>query len=544
MELINFKDLEINENILKAITDMGFETPSEIQAKAIPILLNTSKDFIGQAQTGTGKTAAFGIPMLEKVDQNSNQVQALVLAPTRELAIQVEKEIKKLGSHTNIKTACIYGGASYTNQIADINKKKPQIVVGTPGRILDFINKKLLRLDATKFCVLDEADEMLNMGFYEDVKTILDLINHEKQLIMFSATMPRAILSLIKESFNDYELVKIERKSLSNSDIEQKYFVVKERYFKEALARLIEEEDEEVYAIVFCKTKIETKSVGDDLRSRGYNVEVLNGDLSQFDRDRAMQGFRDKKFNIMVCTDVAARGIDVTNLTHVFNYGLPQNNESYVHRIGRTGRAGMKGKAYTLIGPRDSFIIKKIESHVKTQIDRATLPSTQKLKERIIEKEMITMDDIVDAIKIKGEDYKLDPTFQIFENKLVGLSTDQVLKAVFTWKFNKAIRAYDNGPDIEADPGSSRGGRGDGGDRNSRRRSGPSRGGDRDRQRRPSSYSNRGDNERSSSDDSRRSRYRGRDRDTSSAGSSEERSRGGERPSNRRSGGGGFRKSR
>ncbi|MGK0367347.1 MAG: ATP-dependent RNA helicase DeaD, partial [Thermoproteota archaeon] len=263
--MASFDQLNINPNILQVLEEIGFNKPTEIQQKAIPALLETEKDFIGQAQTGTGKTAAFAIPLLDKIDFTKSYVQALILVPTRELAQQVEKDINKLGKYTDVRTACLYGGTEYDKQTDALTNGRPHIVVGTPGRTIDMIKKQLLKLDNANYCVLDEADEMLNMGFFDDVQHVLGKLRKKRQLMMFSATMPKPIIKMIDKSFNNYEIVKIDNKSLSNADIEQKYFVVRDKHFKEGLSRLIDNA-KDPYALVFCRTKIETKEVADDLK--------------------------------------------------------------------------------------------------------------------------------------------------------------------------------------------------------------------------------------------------------------------------------------
>ena len=449
MKISTFSELKLQAPIIKVLNEMGFTIPTEIQASAIPALLNTKNDFVGQAQTGTGKTAAFTIPLLERIDMNSNLVQAIVLAPTRELACQVEDEIKKFGKYTKVKTTCLYGGTGYETQIKALRQKKPHIVVGTPGRVIDMIEKRILKLNSAKFCILDEADEMLNMGFLEDVQTILEKLDKKRQLMMFSATMPKSIIKLITKSFSSPEIVKIEKKSVSNDDIEQKYFVVREKHFKEALARLIDDEPD-IYGIIFCRTKLETKTLADDLKKRGHVAEVLNGDMGQVERDHAMANFKSKKVNLMVCTDVAARGIDVDNLTHVFNFGLPRDNESYVHRIGRTGRAGTKGKAYTITGPKTAFFMRGIEKHINKKIPQESLPSISKLKRNLVEKELDAASYIYDAIKLKGKDFKTEDSFKLVQESFKDLSKEELLKLMFVWKFNKDMRHYNNLSDIES----------------------------------------------------------------------------------------------
>jgi ATP-dependent RNA helicase DeaD len=451
VETITFKELEISSEILRALEEMGFESPSEIQQKAIPVINNTELDFIGQAQTGTGKTAAFVIPLLEKIKFENGLPQAIILAPTRELANQVEQEIKKIGKYTGVRTLSIYGGTSYDRQIRGLKNDKPHIVVGTPGRVIDLIDKNHLRLKEANYCILDEADEMLNMGFLEDVQKILEELKSNRQLIMFSATMPRPILQMVEKSFNEYEMVKIKKKTLSNEDIDQKYFVVKNKYQKESLVRLIDSA-EEFYGIVFCKTRLETKEVGDELKERGYKVEILNGDMGQAQRDHAMRNFKDKRSTIMVCTDVAARGIDVNNLTHVVNFGLPQDNESYVHRIGRTGRAGMKGEALTIVTPNMQFAIKKIERLTKQEIKYSKLPTVAQLKKNLVDREIESAIKLKEAVQMRGDDFKTDESFETFESEFGDLSQKELMRLMFTWKFNKELRHFDNLPDIESSP--------------------------------------------------------------------------------------------
>ncbi len=442
-----FQDFSLDEDLLLALERMGFKCPTEIQDKAIPVILESTNDFVGQAQTGTGKTFAFALPVLQKIDHSSEKVQALILAPTRELAQQVELEIKKLTLHQKVKSICLFGGTDFEPQLRGL-QKNPQIVVGTPGRVLDLLKKKKLKLESAKICVLDEADEMLTMGFIEDVEDILKYFNGNRQLIMFSATMPKKISTLIKSIFRKPTFVKVDNVSLSNDDIEQSYFVVKDKHFKEALARLIDEASN-IYAMIFCRTKLETKTVADDLKKRGHSVEVLNGDMGQPERDDAMNNFKKKKVNLLVCTDVAARGIDVDTLTHVFNFGPPRDNESYVHRIGRTGRAGETGKAYTIIGPGSISEIRSIEGHINKKIEKKSLPAISSLIRNMVEKEVTAAGFIKEAIQTKGDDFKVDPSFEIVKEAFGDLSKEDILKIMFVWKFNKEMRHLNNLSDIE-----------------------------------------------------------------------------------------------
>ena len=443
-----FSELNINPHLIKALDEMGFSTPTEIQAKAIPILLEGQKNFVGQAQTGTGKTAAFGIPLLQNIDLKSDQVQALILAPTRELAQQVQLEIEKIARFSKVRSTCIYGGASYEKQLKALKYDKPQVVVGTPGRVMDMIDRKALKVQNVSFCVLDEADEMLNMGFFEDVQKILGLLAEKCRLVMFSATMPKMIMQLVQKTFGDYELVSTKKQNMTNDDIVQKYVVVREKYFIEALARIVEAADD-MYGMVFCRTKLEVKQVGDELKSRGLNVEVLHGDMEQAERTYVMGRFKDRSVNLLVCTDVAARGIDVNNLTHVFNYGLPQGNDSYVHRIGRTGRAGLKGQAYTIIGPDKVFAIRRIGQFTKTEIKLEKLPTVEVLKAKTVEGEIAKAGAVYEAILEKGEEFKLDDTYKLFHEAFGKLTKEELLKLMYTWKFNKLLRHYNTLAEIE-----------------------------------------------------------------------------------------------
>jgi ATP-dependent RNA helicase DeaD len=439
---LNFLDFELSDNLIKAITEMGFENPSEIQEQAIPILMEETRDFVGQAQTGTGKTAAFGLPLLQHIDGYKGKVKAIVLAPTRELANQVCTEIDKLAKFTDVKTLAIYGGTSYDKQKLGLKRKKPGIVVGTPGRVIDLIKQKVLDLSEVEYVVLDEADEMLNMGFFEDVQTILSGIKQEKRMWMFSATMPAPILKLIKKDFKNPSIVKVKKETLSNASIEQVYYVVKKRNFNEALGRILKVE-EQFYGIIFCRTRMETKELADFLLREGHFVETLHGELGQAQRDLAMSRFKSRKTKIMVCTDVAARGIDVNELTHVINYGLPQDCESYVHRIGRTGRAGSKGVAITLTDPRERSRLGRIESITKSKIELKKLPTVRDLKRGVVVGEMEKMSNIANILFEKGHDFKLDQNFDLFQDGFGPLDKEDVLKVLFTYAFNKDLKRLD-----------------------------------------------------------------------------------------------------
>lgn len=372
-----FGNIELSKKTMAAITAMGFEEPSPIQSQTIPLVLE-GNDVIGQAQTGTGKTAAFGIPIVEKIVDN-RQLQALVLTPTRELAIQVSEELAKIGKMKRLKTLPVYGGQSIDRQIR-VLRSGVHIVVGTPGRLLDHISRGTIKLNSVKMLVLDEADEMLDMGFVEDIESILQHIpKDDRQTLLFSATMPRPIMALAEKYMRSPMVVTISKEQLTVPLIEQYYYETRDKL--EGLCRVLDVESA-ARIIVFCRTKKGVDDLVASLQARGYMADGLHGDLSQAQRDRVMRKFRDAKLEILVATDVAARGIDIEHITHVINYDIPQDPESYVHRIGRTGRAGKKGVAITFIEPREYRQLKLIEREAKTRIYRRQLPSSADVLER------------------------------------------------------------------------------------------------------------------------------------------------------------------
>lgn len=381
MSITTFAELSLSEGINKALEEMGFTTPSPIQAQAIPVLLE-GRDVIGQAQTGTGKTAAFGIPLIEMIDPEQRRVQAIILCPTRELAEQVMGEIKKLSRFTrDVRVVAIYGGQSYDRQIKAI-RDGVQIVVGTPGRVIDHIDRGTLKLDNIKMVVLDEADEMLNMGFRDDIETILsETAEADRQTVLFSATMPKPIQDIARKFQKDPVVIKVTREELTMSTITQKYFEVRDEYRTEAITRLI---TAHAFAniIVFCNTKMKVDNLVDELNAKGVLAEGLHGDMQQAQRNNVMNKFKEKRVQVLVATDVAARGIDVDNLEAVINFDLPMDEESYVHRIGRTGRAGKAGHAFNLVtGRKDQRRIQDIERFTKATIEKGTVPTLGEIKE-------------------------------------------------------------------------------------------------------------------------------------------------------------------
>lgn len=380
MEITKFEDLQINENIKKAVAEMGFEEPSPIQAKSIPVILE-GRDVIGQAQTGTGKTAAFSIPILEMVDSSDKSLQAIVLCPTRELAIQVSQEIRKLAKYMHgIKALPIYGGQPIERQIKAL-KGGVQIIIGTPGRTIDHIKRRTLKTENVKMVVLDEADEMLDMGFREDIETILENVPDERQTTFFSATMPKAILELTKKYQNNPEHIKVVRKELTVENIKQYYIETRSSNKIEVLSRLIDVYNPKL-SVVFCNTKKGADELVGELQGRGYFADALHGDLKQVQRDIVMDKFRNGTIDILVATDVAARGIDVDDVECVFNFDLPQDEEYYVHRIGRTGRAGREGISFSFVYGRDIRKMKDIERYTKSKLIKHPIPTVGDVEEK------------------------------------------------------------------------------------------------------------------------------------------------------------------
>ncbi|MBP7710099.1 MAG: DEAD/DEAH box helicase [Rickettsiales bacterium] len=371
--LVKFRDLGLSEMMLNSLRKKGFEEPTPIQAKTIPFLLANKKDLIGKAQTGTGKTAAFGIPIIENIVPDSKKVQAIILAPTRELAIQVAEEMSSFAEEQKTRIIAVYGGQPIERQIARL-QRGVDIVVGTPGRIIDHLERKTLDISKVSYVVLDEADEMLNMGFVEDIEAILKAAPKQRRTVLFSATMPAHIERLAKNYMNDYEVIAAATDNLSKANIQQIYFEVPQSDKFEALFRIIDVE-ESFYGLVFCRTKLDADEISHKLTNRGCRAEAIHGDLSQGQREKVLQKFRAKQLTVLVATDVAARGIDIDNLTHVINYALPQDPESYVHRIGRTGRAGKKGIAITLITPSEYRKLVSIQKMSNMTITKQKVPN-------------------------------------------------------------------------------------------------------------------------------------------------------------------------
>lgn len=378
MEINNFKDFNISEEIIRAVNDMGFEEPSSIQARAIPLVLE-GVDMIGQAQTGTGKTAAFGIPILEKINVNDKSVQAMILCPTRELSIQVAEEISRLAKYMKgVKVLPIYGGQPIDRQIRAL-KQGVQIVVGTPGRVIDHINRRTLKIGNVKIFVLDEADEMFDMGFREDIELVIGHLPEDRQMTFFSATMAKDIMSFAKTYQNEPEIIKVVKKELTVPKVDQYYFDLEPHMKTEILTRVLDIYNPNL-TIVFCNTKRKVDELTASLQDRGYFAEALHGDLKQSQRDTVMNKFRKLTTDILVATDVAARGIDVDEVDMVINYDLPQDDEYYVHRIGRTARAGREGTAFSFVSGKEFYKLRDIQRYTKTEIVRRQVPTLRDIK--------------------------------------------------------------------------------------------------------------------------------------------------------------------
>ena len=444
METVRFEEMGLSEEIQKAVRYMGFEEASPIQAKAIPAMIS-GIDLIGQAQTGTGKTAAFGIPILEKVDPKLKKLQAIVLCPTRELAIQVADEIRNLSRYMHgIKVLPIYGGQDIVKQIRSL-KSGTQIVIGTPGRVMDHMRRKTMKLDFVHTVVLDEADEMLNMGFREDIEFVLSGVPEERQTVLFSATMPKPIMEITKKFQNNAKVIKVTKKELTVPNIEQYYYDVKPKKKEEVLSRLLD-----IYSprlsVVFCNTKKQVDLLVNALLGRGYFAAGLHGDMKQEQRDRVMQGFRTGKTEILVATDVAARGIDVDEVEAVFNYDLPQDDAYYVHRIGRTGRAGREGRAFSFVSGKEVYKLKEIQRYCKTKIYAQKVPSLNDVAntkmenilddvERVIEQEDLDM--MINAIeeRVNNSEFTAMDMAAAFLKICCGMTEDNKNTEENDWEF-------------------------------------------------------------------------------------------------------------
>lgn len=421
MNTITFKDLGLSQDVQKGIEMMGYVSPSPIQEKSIPVLLE-GKDIIGQAQTGTGKTLAFGSVLLSKIHKEGKNIKALILSPTRELALQIHEEFKRIGKYTDLSIVSVFGGSDIERQIRDI-KKGADIVVGTPGRVQDLMRRKVLKFNQIDFMVLDEADEMLNMGFIEDIENILKATPETKQTILFSATMPADIKKIASFYMaDDYQHIQIKSKTKTASTVSQYYFEARPNNKFEILCRILDSREME-NTIIFCKTKRSVDEIVAAMQQKHYNVEAMHGDLSQNQRTNTLKRFKGGQVQYLVATDVAARGIDVDNISHVINYEMPQDEELYIHRIGRTGRANKKGEAYSIVTSREKNFLMAIQRKTKSQIDRMEVPSMQdifeqKTKELLfdVQEEMLkgNKDTFIDIVRDIPANMKTDVMATLF----------------------------------------------------------------------------------------------------------------------------------
>jgi ATP-dependent RNA helicase DeaD len=410
-----FNELGLSPRAIEAINIKGFEEPTAIQSMTIPVMLENNANLIAQAQTGTGKTAAFGLPLIDMIDTQQKTIQALILVPTRELAIQVSEEINSLKGNNDLRIIPIYGGQSIDQQFRRL-KKRVHIIVGTPGRVIDHLNRKTLYLGKINQLIIDEADEMLNMGFIEDMEEIMKHTNPEKKTLLFSATIPEKIKTLANKYMEGYTFLKVKKKQLTPRLTEQIYFEMKASEKIEALCRIVDITDD-FYGLIFCRTKMDVDDLVNRLIDRGYDAEAIHGDISQAQRERTLEKFKKQRTNILVATDVAARGIDVNNLSHVINYALPQDPESYVHRIGRTGRAGNEGTAITFITPSEYNRLRFIQRIAKADIKKSTVPKVKDIinakKKKIYDDLMTLLEEDVDKKYYKWAEKLLedqDPT--------------------------------------------------------------------------------------------------------------------------------------
>ncbi|WP_339917689.1 DEAD/DEAH box helicase [Yeosuana marina] len=429
-----FQDLGLNEDLLKAITDLGFTKPSEVQDKAIPILLNNETDLVALAQTGTGKTAAFGFPMLQKIDIDSRTTQGLILSPTRELCLQITNEMKLYGKYCKgLNVVAVYGGSSITDQARDI-KKGAQIIVATPGRIKDMISRRLVDISKIEYAVLDEADEMLNMGFYEDITDILSNTPEDKCTWLFSATMPKEVSVIAKKFMENPHEITVGNKNESTSQVSHEYYLVNARDRYNALKRLADA-NPDIFSVVFCRTKRDTQKVAEQLIEDGYNAGALHGDLSQNQRDLVMGSFRKKQIQMLVATDVAARGIDVDDITHVINYQLPDEPEIYTHRSGRTGRAGKTGISMVIVSKSEVRKIKSIERIIKKEFVKKEIPDGME----ICEVQLMSLANKINDTEINHEiDKYLTNINELFENT----TKDELIKKFFSVEFTRFYNYY------------------------------------------------------------------------------------------------------
>ncbi len=439
--MANFKDIGVNKELLKSIQEMGFETPTPTQEESIPYLLTSPQDLISLAQTGTGKTAAFGLPIIQQIDPKIKHVQAIVLCPTRELCIQIAKDLIAFSKYLDyVKVLPVYGGTNIENQIKSI-KKGIQIIVGTPGRTKDLIKRKILKLDIVNRVVLDEADEMLSMGFKDDLDFILDKTSNNRQTMLFSATMSKEVISISKKYMKDAKEIAVAKINSAAKNVEHHIYDVSSRHKYEALKR-IADYNPNIYGIVFCRTRRQTKEITNKFINDGYNADAIHGDLSQGQRDEVMSRFRDKSLQMLIATDVAARGLDVEDLTHIINYSLPDDPEIYTHRSGRTGRAGKSGISIAISNSRESRKIKSIENKSQIKFLKKEVPTGKD----ICSKQLFKLIEKIEKVKV--DDKQIEPYLDDIYKKLEWLSREDLIKHFVSAEFNRFLSFYKNAPDI------------------------------------------------------------------------------------------------
>lgn len=447
---MKFSELGLKDAILSAITELGYEAPTPIQSQSIPYLLENDGDLIGLASTGTGKTAAFGLPLLNKIDIDSRATQGLIICPTRELCIQISKDLESYSKNLRgLNVVPVYGGTDIVKQIRQI-ERGAQIVVATPGRLIDLINRKKIKLGEVEAVILDEADEMLNMGFKEDIDAILEQTPDHKNVWLFSATMPKEVARIAQTYMVDPFEITVGGKNEGNKNIEHHYYVVKERDRFQALKSIIDF-NPNIYGLIFCRTRRDTAAVADKLMAGGYNAEPIHGDLSQAQRDRVMDKFRNKTLQILVATDVAARGIDVNDITHVIHYQLPEDVENYTHRSGRTARAGKKGTSIALINTKEGRKINSIERIINSKIELHQVPSTND----IYETQLLSLVGGITDVKV--ETTRIEKFMPLLMEKFEEFSKEDLIKRFISTEFNKFLDYYDNSRDLNAKADSSSG---------------------------------------------------------------------------------------
>jgi ATP-dependent RNA helicase DeaD len=438
---MTFNELGLKEEILRAIEELGYENAMPIQERSIPFMMNETKDLVALAQTGTGKTAAFGLPILNLIDTQKHETQALILSPTRELCIQIANDLKNYSKYMKgLKVVPVYGGENIITQLRQLDIP-PQIIVATPGRLIDLIERRKVKLHTVDFMVLDEADEMLNMGFVEDITKIFEETPETRRTMLFSATMPNEIANLSRKYMKEREEISVGKKNSGTENVEHIYYMVqaKDRYL--ALKRVVDL-NPDIYSIVFCRTRQETKDIADKLMQDGYNADALHGDLSQAQRDAVMQKFRIKNLQVLVATDVAARGLDVNNLTHVINYNLPDDTESYTHRSGRTGRANKTGVSVSIVHSREKNRIREIERIIGRKFEQKQIPNGME----VCKKQLFHLIDRMENVEVNSE--QLDPMFPEILSKLSYLDKEDVIKRFVSLEFNRFLDYYKNAPDL------------------------------------------------------------------------------------------------